>query len=1463
LLLVVLIIITLSTPSVQTILANKVTKKVNEDFGTEIHIDRLGLNWKGEVDIREVYIEDHHSDTLIYAKALQTNILSIKNLIEGDLDFGHIDLTQAKFYYKVYKGEDNDNISIFADKFNSDNPSKKSSKPFELVANNVELTNSKVKIIDENLENIELFNLKDINIKSKNLIIIGPNVSTEIKSLSLKAKRGFEIRNLSSDFSYTQESLDLIKLSLLTEQSTINGEIKLSYDQEKGMSDFANNVVMAAQLKNTQVSTNDINAFYNEFVNDQLIEVNGDINGILNDFTFNEAHLNSKGISLVGDFIFKDLLKKEEDFIIQANGHTIKTNSNALRKFMPRVIGDALPKEIFYLGEIKFKGNTTITKATFSTNSTLSSTLGYVKTNINITDIDNSEKASYVGDILLTNFNLGLLTKSNSLGTVTSDLHIEGVGFTRESLNTKITGTITSFIFEEYDYKNITLTGNLEYPLFDGELTINDPNVKLDFKGLIDVSKELNQFDFEADVQFAELHQLNLVKRDSISVFAGKIVMEMEGNSLDNTQGSISFNQTFYQNEKSDYYFDDFNITTQNEGLKRSIEINSPDIITGNITGEFILKDIPKLFINGIGSNYTNYIPKEVSSDQYIDYNFQIHNKIIDVFVPEILFGDNTRIKGSVYSDDSKFNLNFRSPEILLYDNYLGKVNLQVDNNNPLFNTYISIDSLYNGFYNLKDVNFINKTLNDTLYIQTTFSGGKRKEDLYDLALYHTIDSEGNSVLGVKKSSITYKENVWHLNEKNNNQNKIIFDNEFKDIQFDSIVLNHNDEYIQFAGSVTDSTHKNLQVQFKDVNIGNIIPHVDSLNLRGNINGELSVIQKDGAYFPISSILIDHISVNDVDYGNLDLKFQGNKSLTYYDIIATLTNENIKSIDAVGNIDVSPKAPIIQLNVELNDLNLMAISPFGGGIISDIRGLISGSTQITGNLKSPDILGNFVLKNAGLGVPYLDIDFDLDDRTNLIATKDKIEIKSTQITDTKHNTIGMLSGNASHTNFEKWKLALHITTDNLVVLDTKPEEDKLFYGTAFISGEADITGPIDELVIDVIATTEKNTSFKIPLSDTESIGDDSFIRFLSPKEKEARLRGEKIITEDLTGLTLNFELDINRNAEVEIVIDPVTKSAIRGRGAGTLLLEINTLGKFNMWGDFIVYEGFYDFRYGKIIKKEIEVERDGTITWDGIPDKAELNLKAIYKTRANPSALLDDPTINRKIPVEVYIDLNEDISQPELTFDIAFPEVSSTVRSELEYKLQTQEDREKQALFLITTDAFISDAAGQNAISGTLTGGINALLAEMLADEDALISISPYYDFGIDTVELETEDEIGVQFSSQLSERIIVNGKVGIPVGGINDSRVAGDVEVQWLVNEDGSLRVKFFNRQAELQFIGEDQTFEQGIGISYSVDFDTLRELIKKIFGTEIELESASNEVVPDDSEPVLFKSKTKIEEN
>ncbi|SRX73735.1 hypothetical protein AEQU3_01170 [Aequorivita antarctica] len=1451
--LLVLIVIIFSIPSVQTWAAKKVTTNLNETYGTDINIKRLGLNWKGEVDIREVFIADHHQDTLIYSKEVQTNIISFQNLIQGNLGFGKIVLDHAKLYVKTYKDEETDNLSIFAKKFDTGKPS---TSPFSLFSNDVTLTNSRVKITDENLENPDVFILDNVNVVANNFKINGPEVKANIKELSLVAARGITIKNMQADFSYTETNITLKDLNLETAESKVMGDVDLDYSKN-GMTDFVNNVVITANLKDSKVATNDLNGFYNEFGPDQLILLDTELKGTLNDFTANNVTLKTGDTNIQGDYTFKNILDSEKEYTIIANNHNISTNYFDLRRFMPRVLGDVVPVELKELGGFSLNGNTSIIGNELNTKSILQSGIGQANVDLKMGNINNIDNAYYKGNVVLKDFNLGKIANTTSLGKMTANLDFDGSGFNKKNINTEISGTVSSFAFEGYNYKNIVVSGNMKNPLFNGELSIDDPNLKLQFKGLIDASSDTNQLDFEADVEYAELNQLNLIKRDSISVFTGKVVVDMQGKTIDDVIGTINFSQTFYQNERDNFYFDDFTVTSSFEGPKRTIEINSPDIINGQISGEFLIEDMPNLFQNGIASIYTNYIPQEVTTNQYLDYEFVIYNKIIDVFVPQLKLGDNTRVKGSVSSDESKFKLDFRSPEVIILDNYISKLNIQVDNDNPLYNTYISADSVYTGFYNLKDVNVINKTLNDTMYVRSEFKGGEKKEDLFNLSLYHTINPEGKSVIGVKKSDITYKGNVWFLNENNNRLNKVVFDDNFKEIRIDSLVLSHNNELIQMAGVMRDSTYKDLKVRFKDVNIGNITPEIDSLRLQGNMNGKFDFIQKNGAYYPNSAVTIDGVIINEIPFGDLDLKIDGNEDLTKYRINTSLTNNNVKSINAVGEIDVSAKNPQIQLNVDLNQFNMQAFSPFGGDVITNIRGLITGNARVSGNYKSPDILGRFTLENSGLKIPYLNTDFDIETGAQIIVTKNKFEIDGTQIEDTKYKTLGVLYGNATHTNFSNWELNLHIEApERLLVLDKPPEEDALYYGTAFISGRADIEGPIDELVINVDATTERGTTFKIPISDTESISDDSFVYFLSPKEKEARINGETLVTNESKGLTLNFELDINKNAEVEVVVDKVNNSTLKGRGAGILLIEINTKGKFQMYGDFQVYEGVFDFRYSGIIQRKIGVVPGGNITWDGAPEKANLNLSAIYKTQANPSILLDNPSINRKIPVEVIVGLNGELAQPALKFDIEFPNVSSTLKSELEYKLKTDDQKQNQAIFLLATGNFVNDNyRGSNAFAGTLADRVSSLVNDLFADQDGKFSLGVGYTVGDNTPDQETADYVDLTISTKITERILINGKVGVPVGGANETSVAGDIEVQWLINDDGSLRMTFFNRQADLQFIGEDQIFEQGAGISYSVDFNTFRELYQKLFNKKLTLEFEELPITPDDnSDPVDF---------
>ena len=132
------------------------------------------------------------------------------------------------------------------------------------------------------------------------------------------------------------------------------------------------------------------------------------------------------------------------------------------------------------------------------------------------------------------------------------------------------------------------------------------------------------------------------------------------------------------------------------------------------------------------------------------------------------------------------------------------------------------------------------------------------------------------------------------------------------------------------------------------------------------------------------------------------------------------------------------------------------------------------------------------------------------------------------------------------------------------------------------------------------------------------------------------------------------------------------------------------------------------------------------------------------------------------------------------------------------------------------------------------------------------------------TLGRETGGSIGFTVSGQINDKISINGKVGVPVGGINQSTLIGNVEVQYRVNEDGTLNLRFFNRENDINFIGEGIGFTQGVGINYEVDFEDFQHLLLKIFNkSEVEIQNKTfNNIADSEIAPVIkTKSKTKKE--
>ncbi|MFD2697164.1 translocation/assembly module TamB domain-containing protein [Mesonia sediminis] len=1427
-----------SIASVQTKTAQYLTDFLQEKYNAKIQVAKLRLSYDGRVVLNQVFIEDHHQDTLIVAKELSTSLLNIQGLVSGnDLDFENTHASQLKLYLKRYKNEEEDNFSVFIQKFDS---GKKTSEDFSLTIDEINLTDSYFSYTDYNLQQEPVIALEKLNVQASNLLIDNSDVYVQIASLRGTESNGIKVDFLQTDFAYTQQQMRLDNLVLNTDKTSIEApRIYLNYEQVEDLSDFENKVNIDAQFEKSVVHTQDLNKLYNEFSKGNELKFSGNVSGVLNNLHLNNWKMSGMNrTDLSGDLTLKNILSGDANSIrVMGNYDYLNTNYYDVVNLLPNLLKDRIPKRLQKLGQVKLVGYLEAGPQQVVTDATLNSQLGGGQFALRINELENINNASYQGNLVFTDFNLGALLNNKQLGKVSIEVDVDGSGFSANQLNSKVKGNISSFYFNGYRYKNIQLSGTLKNPYFNGKLISNDPNLKLNFEGLIDASSSTNIIDFDAQIAYADLSALNFVQ-DTTAIFSGNLNLDLKGKNINDAEGIILFSDVRYQNNQNKYAFNQLQLQAATNEKERIIKITSPDVVNGEVRGNFLIEEIPNLFRNAIGSIYTNYKPVRVTPNQEVSFEFDIFNKIVEVVVPGIQISANTFIRGNLTSEESAFKLSFKSPQINIEKNKFYRIDLQVDNDNPLFNTYLKVDSIQTGFYTARDFNLINVTLKDTLFFKTAFTGGNKNDDEFDFSLYHTINQENKSVVGFRKSDFQFKRAKWFLNKNNLKDKKLVFDHDFKGFSLDTLSITHLNEEIRISGELTDSTYKNFELKFKDVDLQKVTPDIDSLQMKGIVNGNLNFLQKKGVYYPKSKIKIENVALNDVNYGNLNLDISGNESLTDYSILAELKTKEKMYLKANGGINVSQQNAYIDLLVDVNDFDLEAFSPIGGEVLTDFRGTATGDAHIFGDYANPDINGSLTLSEAGLKIPYLNVDLDFQPQAEVNLRKQQFIFNDIRLTDTKYDTQGVLNGSISHRNFQDWELDLQLTAPNrLLVLDTKQTEESLYFGTGFISGNASIAGPVEELFIDVNAKTEEGTIFKIPLSDSESIGDHSFIYFLTPEQKKAKEEGTPVNIKPVKGLEMAFELDVTKDAEVEVVVDQESGSTLRGSGAGTLLIEINTNGKFNMWGDFVAYEGIYNFKYAGLIQKEFEVVPGGNITWDGSPTRANLNVKALYKTSANPAILLENPTINRSIPVEVYINLNGELTSTDLSFEIDYPNLSSVVKSELEYRISDRQNTEIQALSLISQGSFFAQGgSGQNAPGNLLIERASGLFDDIFTDEDGKFKVGIDYVQGGRTPDQETADRFGVTLSTQISERVLINGRVGVPIGGVTESVVVGDVEIDFLLNEDGSLRAKLFNRENDIQYIGEELGYTQGVGLSYSVDFDTFKELIRKILNKELE---------------------------
>ena len=888
----------------------------------------------------------------------------------------------------------------------------------------------------------------------------------------------------------------------------------------------------------------------------------------------------------------------------------------------------------------------------------------------------------------------------------------------------------------------------------------------------------------------------------------------------------------------------DFNKDKINTEYKIDDRINYPSV-SGNLT---LNDNIITYKFNQVDKTKTNLSIDGIAKlDDTLSYSFTLNSSIAsEDKILDILNLNSLKINSNISGTKDQF-FSMESSIFIIKDDkdFTLDINSLINNND--LNAKVDLSSENIKIFSNISGNNLNKTY-------------KINSDL-DLIIpdAQSLSFQTKAIIDVDFSELEYIKSLVSLQNiyLKNSENEIYLEsfaeiNNLLDANFIENITNYdfgiiysNDKFsinsylgdrFNFSGYYKNENDLDFNIQISDLYVSNFYK-INQNPISGNIISNIGFNRTlENRTLEFNSNISD-IKLKDYDLGELNLKVFGNTDYNSYAVDLDLSDKSNNQIKGEGTIIAINEKPNIDIDLLINNFDISFIERIGLKTMSEISSNVSGEVNLWGVYNNIQHNGKLFLNKSSFIVPYLNVEYLLSDKSEITLYNQNFELNNVSIKTIDSESITSLNGKIFHEDYKNWNLDLAFNSDRLYIINKEFSENENFYGKAFIGGDILINGPTNNVRINIDGITMDGTSIIIPNSQNYSVEEFSFIKFSDINSySNVDSKSKNQVLKTVKTLDLNMNLEINNSADIEITIDRETGSYISGNGNGNLFMEIDSDGKFNMFGDFTTKEGIYNFRNLALIDKKFQLKEGGSIIWDGEPLGAQMNIQATYNVPggANPALLLDNPNFNKKIPTDVEINLTGDLTKPDSPdFEIFFPNTSSTVTSEINYKLNDPEIRQLQAISLLTQGIFINEVSVSiEGVTNNIYEKVSEVFSEILGGSQGPLEVGLNYLQGdkSDILDIKTEDRFGVTLSTKISDKILFNGKIGVPIGGIEETLIIGDVQIDFILNEDGSLKAKVFNKENEFRYIGDELGYTQGVGLSYQVDFQTFRDLLSKI---------------------------------
>lgn len=1301
----------------------------------------------------------------------------------------------------------------------------------------------------------EHISVRDINLDVHKLSINGDTLKLRLENLSAKERSGLIVKKMQADVSVSPNASIGDNLFLQTNNSTLRRYYAMHYQRFPDFKEYIDKVVMVGDFQNASIDARDVAYFapaLKQF-SATTLKMNGKVGGTVDSLIGKGLDISDGQNKIRGDLSVIGL-PNIDTTLFTFNKGAIYTSGAGILKYAPVLKGNpnfAVEKLRYVLYTGNFRGYIN----SFAANGTLATNLGTIRSDVTLKLV--GKGAVYSGDVSTTGFDLGTLIRQPLLGGIALQSNVKGTTTDPKNPFLSMDGKIPSIVFNGYRYQNIEVNGLLDGKTFTGRAIVDDPNLAFAFYGGVNFLDNHLAVNANANLLHSNLKAINLIK-DSIDLSADFNV-DFTGNTIDDFLGYARLYNINMLRDGHHLDIDSIFLTSALDGTEKLLTLESNNV-SANVRGNFELSTLPYSFQYYIAGYLPNYIttPDKYAPNQSL--TFDVTTRELDsmwlVLLPNINGFNHAHVEGSLKTNEQQLTLNASIPEGHIGNIHLRNVGIKGDGNFKALKLEGSVENISVGDDVLSASMAVNTTLgNDSL----SFNIDTKSADAIGTAsLNGTAYARADSLfLSVAPSSFLLNDSRWEIPDGSS----IVISDSYLRIR--DFTMQNGKQKLLFS-TAEENTLQSLLVQIQALDIAQLggIAGLGGYEPKGRVDGN---VRLDSLFSGIR--ISSDVSATEVMLGTDTI---GTIKVDGQYVVKTKTlslnpgsgiSRGVASLRAAGSVSFDTLKPQLAGYVQFNDASVAWLTPFVSGLLSEMSGTINGTVNFGGSPSRPDVSGNVSLLNAGMRVNIIGSRYRIPSAV-IKLDNNSIDFGTVRLLD-DYNNEATLTGGIAHNRLQDMRFdQVSLRAPKLEVINLQDNESAVFYGNLIANVEnLTVTGTFDDIRLSVTAAPVAKSHIYIPIKTGGDVSSYSYVSFVNydtiPEVAKKKARSNKF--------SLNIVGKMNPFADITMILDPSTGDAINAAGYGNITLSLTPNEGFKMYGNYDIDEGDYTFTFKQLFfRRKFEIEEGSRISFYGPIESTSLNVDALYTTRARLYDALDAgqrtaleanasdvAEAKRSQSIDVKLKMTGSLSEPKFSYQLALPSSSQASLALQIMKQINQNDAEvfNQVAALLLFNSFIPQSGGlgngtatgalvnnvSDILSSTASSQLTNLASKLLGDPNLSIDLK-YKNYNLSDPTISgginrNEVSFGVR-KNLLDDRLIIElgsaydwGRPANANSGTSNLNFAGDFRVQYLLTEDGRIRLNAF-RSSNYDVLTDKPISRGGVGITYRKSFNTFDEL-------------------------------------